>query len=76
MHILIIIVLLVIIIAMYEMCHWFYRHWQRSAYYKRAKKRSIKINKKLLVVGSPEAGPSNKLFGANYGCGDICIDIK
>jgi hypothetical protein len=72
----IILFILVILLSLYELGHWIRRHLQRYTYYKRARKLSIEKNKPLLVVGAPKAGPSNKLLGVNYGCGDLCLDIK
>lgn len=74
MYIYIISILLVVII--YEIIHGCIRYNNRSKYYNLALTQSKKTNKPLLVIGNPSSGPSNKVFGANYGCGTMCIDIK
>jgi hypothetical protein len=40
-----------------------------------AKTRSKETGKKLLVIGDPDNGFSNKYFGSDYGCGDLCVDL-
>ena len=46
-----------------------------SKLYNLAQKKADKLNRKLIVVGNPTASWKNKMFGASYGCGDICIDL-
>lgn len=53
-----------------------FRLFRRSDTYKRAEKESKKVNKPLLVVGDPDAGLTNSMFGRVYGCGDLCVDLN
>jgi hypothetical protein len=41
---------------------------QKKILYNIAKRRSIELNKPLIVIGAP--------FDKEYGCGDICIDLN
>jgi len=51
------------------------RNYNRKNGYKKALFMSKQTKKPLLVIGSPETGGYNSIFGNNYGCGSICIDI-
>jgi len=76
--ILFIIILSILIILFYEFIHGIIRQKQRNQIYKMAKKRSIDINKPLLVFGDPYNGIGSKFFNLfmdNYGCGDITVDL-
>jgi hypothetical protein len=63
-------------ITLFELIQTTRRWKQRSSYFKAAERRAKKLKTQLIVVGAPNAGPSNRVFGANYGCGDICIDLS
>ena len=51
------------------------RKRHRSLLYKKALKRANDTGKKLLVIGDPENGIANTLFGTDYGYGDECLDL-
>ena len=52
------------------------RNILRFIVYRYAKYRANKLNKKLLVIGDPDAGIINKSFGRVYHCGDMCLDLN
>lgn len=52
-----------------------WRNYRRKTKYLEAKERSKSTNKKLLVIGNPNAGFWNKHIQKAYGCGDICLDL-
>ena len=51
------------------------RKLNRRKLFKKAKKRALKTNKKLLVIGDPYNGVASISTGSDYSCGDLCIDI-
>lgn len=61
------IIFLVIVVSIY--IRIFYNHviFQKKMLYNIAKKKSIELNKPLIVIGDP--------INNEYGCGDICIDL-
>ena len=52
------------------------RNILRFVIYRYAKYRANILNKKLLVIGDPEAGIINKIFGRVYHCGNLCLDLN
>lgn len=70
-HVIIYMIVLIII----ETILTIYRHYRRIRDFKIAKKLSKKLNKPLLVIGSPDNGGFNSIFGRSYECGDLCIDL-
>lgn len=52
------------------------RNILRFIVYRYAKYRANKLNKKLLVIGDPDAGIINKIFGRVYHCGNMCLDLN
>ena len=72
------IIIFILIIIINEFIQGLLRQKERYDIYKLAKDKSLKINKKLLVVGDPYYGHGSKfysLFMKNYDCGDITIDL-
>ena len=53
----------------------FQRQHLRAKVYKRAKARSARTGKPLLVIGDPDNGYGSRFFGPAYGCGDVCSDL-
>ena len=53
----------------------FKRVQRRKGEYEKATQLSKKLGKKLLVIGAPNNGGYNKIFGPSYKCGDVCVDI-
>jgi hypothetical protein len=51
------------------------RHNERGAAYAAANERALKLNRKLIVIGDPDAGLHTRLMRA-YGCGDVCVDLN
>ena len=47
----------------------------RSRLFEEAQNRANETNKKLLVIGDPNNGVASIASGADYGCGDLCIDL-
>jgi hypothetical protein len=47
----------------------------RRAYYTCALERARQVNKPLMVIGDPDNGIASIYTGADYGCGDICVDL-
>jgi hypothetical protein len=66
-YIFFIILLLIIFIALIIKIYYFNIGIQKKSLYSIAKKRSIQLNKPLIVIGSP--------INEEYGCGNICIDL-
>lgn len=60
---------------LFEIIQLVRRNYNRTLAYEKAFNMSKKTNKQLLVIGSPETGGYNSIFGNNYGCGNVCIDI-
>ena len=47
----------------------------RRKLFKKAQKRARVTNKKLLIIGDPYNGVASISTGADYHCGDLCIDL-
>lgn len=43
--------------------------------FKAASDKAISTGKPLLIVGDPYSGTVDKMYGATYSCGDICLDL-
>jgi hypothetical protein len=73
------IVIVIIIIFIIDMLQVIvttaYKLYQQQKLYSQAVKMANKKGKKLIVIGDPIAGFTNKLY-APYDCGDICIDMN
>lgn len=53
-----------------------YREYRRRVTFKKAKQRASHLNKKLLVIGAPNAGFTHSILGSAYTCGDACLDLN
>lgn len=51
------------------------RRWNRRTLYTQAAERARALGKPLIVVGNPDGGLVTRLFGRDYGCGDLCLDV-
>lgn len=51
------------------------RRWNRRAAFRLAAEAAARLQKPLLVVGDPDSGFVTRLFGRDYGCGDVCTDL-
>ena len=65
----------IIFFIVYELFIGINRYFKRKYLFKKALQKSKELNKPLIVIGDPKQGTFNFLFGQNYGCGDITIDI-
>ncbi len=65
----------VILIIIYECVIAYTRYLKRKRIYDIAKKASLDLKKPLLVIGDPDNGSANHVFGRCYECGDLCLDI-
>jgi hypothetical protein len=63
-------------LVIFELIFSVIRNILRFVIYRLALNRAKKLNKKLLVIGDPEAGIINKIFGRVYHCGDLCLDLN
>ena len=68
------VVLIILIIISLEFILGLYRNYRRKYTYDKALRLSRKIDKPLLVIGSPKTGMMNSIYTV-YGCGDECIDL-
>jgi hypothetical protein len=75
MNTLILIIVIAILILTYEFIVTLIRKMNRSSLFKAAQNRANETNKKLLVIGDPNNGFASITVGADYGCGDLCIDL-
>lgn len=62
-------------IILIEIILAFLRIIRRKYEFNKAKTLSKKLGRSLLVIGDPDNGGVNSIFGRSYGCGDLCIDI-
>lgn len=51
------------------------RFRERSAAFKLAVERAAALERRLVVIGDPDAGMHTRLLRA-YGCGDVCVDMN
>lgn len=65
----------IIIAILYETAIMYKRKMNRRKLFKKAQKRAKLTNKKLLVIGDPYNGVASISTGADYHCGDLCIDL-
>lgn len=70
-----ILIKIIIVLFIIEVILAFLRSLRRRSEFKKALKLKEKKGKPLLVIGSPFTGGYNTLFGIDYDCGDICIDL-
>lgn len=70
-----IIIRIIIIIFITEIILSFLRSNRRKYEFKNALKLKEKTGKPLIVIGSPYTGGYNIIFGPDYDCGDMCIDL-
>jgi hypothetical protein len=75
MKTIIIIIIIIAAILTYEFIVTLIRKRNRSNLFKAAQNRANKTKKKLLVIGDPNNGFASIASGADYGCGDLCIDL-
>jgi hypothetical protein len=66
---------LVLFLVLYQLTHAVAWKMKRKRLYAQAAKRARETGKKLLVIGDPDNGLSNKLFGRDYDYGDECVDL-
>lgn len=59
----------------YELALCLLRKLRRRRLFAMAERRARERGKKLLVVGDPYNGLASIVTGADYGCGDVCIDL-
>jgi len=50
------------------------RFRERSTAFQLAIERAIALDRRLVVIGDPDAGMHTRLLRA-YGCGDVCVDL-
>lgn len=53
-----------------------HRRAQRRRLWKAAQQRSVEIQRPLVVIGAPGGGAFSRVFGRDYDCGDLTIDIQ
>ena len=51
------------------------RFRERTAAFMAAMERAVALNRRLVVIGDPDAGFHTRLARA-YGCGDVCVDLN
>jgi len=52
------------------------RRVRRRRAFAAARLRARQLGRPLVVVGAPGAGVVNAVVGRDYGCGDLCIDLR
>lgn len=52
-----------------------FRRSARQRNYRAALRKGAELGLPVMVVGAPSAGFINKRVGADYGCGDVCVDL-
>jgi hypothetical protein len=70
-----IIIGIIVLILIYEFYKSYQRSDRRTTLYNQAVITAQLKNKKLLVIGDPDNGGHCKIFGREYGCGDLCLDL-
>ena len=68
------VLLLVLIVIDVILSIW--RNDRRHNIFMKAKDKSLKTQKPLVVIGDPNSGFWNKNVKKGYDCGDICIDLR
>ena len=51
------------------------RFRERKAAFQAAAERAAALDRRLIVIGDPDAGMHTRLMRA-YGCGDVCVDLN
>ena len=51
------------------------RFRERKAAFQAAAERAAALDRRLVVIGDPDAGMHTRLMRA-YGCGDVCVDLN
>jgi hypothetical protein len=64
-----------ILIVIYELYKSHLRSIRRRVVYNKAVITAQNKHKKLLVIGDPDNGGHNMIFGRDYDCGDVCLDL-
>jgi hypothetical protein len=59
----------------YEILLCIRRKYRRRKQYKLAQERAHQLQKPLLVIGDPGNGLASRVTGADYGYGDVCLDL-
>ena len=62
-------------IVMYEGGTSVSRDLRRRSKFLKAARDAQKYDKPLIVIGDPDNGGFNSVFGRSYQCGDMCIDL-
>lgn len=68
--------IIIFIIHYGDIYYWYERMYKRTRYYNLAKNKAKESKRPLIVVGNPDSGPTNKIIGRLYDCGDYTIDIN
>lgn len=61
--------------AVFEAAAALVRQSERTAAYRAANERAVTLQRRLVVVGDPDAGFHTRMWRA-YGCGDVCVDLN
>ena len=67
---------LIIVIILYEFSIITINYFESKRKYKQSIRSSNRINKPLVVLGSPYSNISSKFYGKIIGYGDYCVDNK
>jgi len=70
-----IILIIIGIVILYELILTYTRYIKRNRIFKMANKRVKETGKPLMVIGDPDNGATNYIFGRSYDCGDVCVDL-
>ena len=70
------IVFFIIVLVVIDIILSIWRNYRRYNIFMKAKNKSLKTQKELVVIGDPNTGFWNKNVKKAYDCGDICIDLK
>jgi hypothetical protein len=71
-----VLLVILIIVVINEIFLWSQRMYYRHNYFKLAKNRALEMGKPLMVIGNPDSGYSNKIWGRSYDHGDVTLDLK
>lgn len=70
-----IILFIIGLLILYELVLTYTRYLKRKRIFDIAKKSAQDLGKPLMVIGDPDNGATNFMFGRCYECGDVCLDI-
>lgn len=70
-----VVMVIVFVVAAWELCQNFLRQYQRKSGYAWARERADELGRPLVVIGDPAWGPSSRMLGAMAGYGDVCMDL-